>query len=270
MALAYRFDLTSRAASPPDKPGAPHQPPTLADIQKGIADAQKHWNIDGPQPTVVGNQGAYSVRLSPNQPGGLLGAAQVAWDAVRGVPLKLALYARGSTTPALELTVTDIKYGQLAGSEFAISPPADAKVVDVTGAGKPGAPAAPEKKGAADPKLSSLPFTLNAPASLGGRNKTDAKAVGHGGALVLYGKGPDTVAVFEQAAGPMEAAAPAKKSAGNGAPPIELPTVDIGGAKATELVTPLGGFIRFERGGISYTVAGSQPRDVLEAAARGL
>jgi hypothetical protein len=46
--------------------------------------------------------------------------------------------------------------------------------------------------------------------------------------------------------------------------------VDVNGATAKVLDTPLGSVVTFERGGISYTVLGSVHAADAEAAARGL
>ena len=46
--------------------------------------------------------------------------------------------------------------------------------------------------------------------------------------------------------------------------------MNIDGATGTELATPLGTIVSFERGGVAYTVAGSVPPVAAENAARGL
>ena len=46
--------------------------------------------------------------------------------------------------------------------------------------------------------------------------------------------------------------------------------MSIGAVKGQELETPLGTLIRFQRGGVTYTVVGSVTRQVAEAAARAL
>ena len=56
-------------------------------------------NLSGAQPTDVAGRAAYRVTVSPKHDGGLLGSAQLAWDATMGVPLQFAIYARGNTTP---------------------------------------------------------------------------------------------------------------------------------------------------------------------------
>ena len=64
--------------------------------------------------------------------GGLLGSAELAWDAVQGVPLKVAIFAQGSSTPALALEATQISFGPVPDSDIAVAPPAGAKVVDLS------------------------------------------------------------------------------------------------------------------------------------------
>ncbi len=88
-------------------------------------------NLSGAQPTDVAGRAAYRVTISPKHDGGLLGSAQLAWDATMGVPLQFAIYARGNTTPVLELKATSISYGAIPASDFNISPPAGAKVVRI-------------------------------------------------------------------------------------------------------------------------------------------
>jgi hypothetical protein len=139
----------------------------------------------------------------------------------------------------------------------------------VTGA-KPAAadPAGTDKKEATNASLADLPFALNDPPAVAGRDRASAEPVGDGGALVTYGKGLDSVLVFERKAEAKDTStAPA---AHGGQAPLELPTIKVNGADATLVSTPLGGILTFQRGGISYTIAGSQPAGVLEAAARDL
>jgi len=51
---------------------------------KAIAKLMGHVNLSGPVPGNVGGQPAYTVTVSPKHDGGLLGSAEVAWDAVYG------------------------------------------------------------------------------------------------------------------------------------------------------------------------------------------
>jgi hypothetical protein len=199
------------------------------------------------------------VRVTPKDSGGLIGGAELAWDAVRGVPLKVAVYARGASSPAVQLEVTDIGYGGVDPSTFSLTPPAGAKIVDMGGGSGSGDNGGSDS--AAKPSFSAVQ-----PAALGSRDRREVKQAGDG-YVVLYGKGLDTVAVFEhKAKAGDQPAAPASTDG----QPLELPTVKVNGVKATAFGTPLGGVVSFERDGIAYAVVGSQPLSVLEDAASGL
>jgi outer membrane lipoprotein-sorting protein len=254
---AYTFAVADKAdstdASQHDASGVP----TIAQIERRIAKAEQRVAIAGPDPQVVAGQPAYEVRVTPKESGGLIGAAQLAWDAARGVPLKIAVYARGADTPALQLEATDIAYGAVDPSVFDVTVPAGATTVDLGGG----------SGGRAAGEHSDRPsFDATAPAQLGTRARRKLEQTGDG-YVVLYGKGLDTIAVFEHAA---KAGDQQGAGTNGGGGPLELPTVKVGGAKATAFGTPLGGVVSFERAGIAYTVAGSQPLNVLEAAAAGL
>ena len=73
------------------------------------------WALSDAQPTDVAGRPAYSVSASPKHDGGLLGSVQLAWDAEQGVPLGAGIYAQGSSTPVLALTVKDTGVGIPAG-----------------------------------------------------------------------------------------------------------------------------------------------------------
>ncbi len=91
-----------------------HRIPTVAQIQSRLTRLMGRVDVGGVQtssPGDVAGRGAYSVAVSPKHSGGLLGQAQLAWDAVTGVPLRVAIYARGNPTPVLALSATNISYG---------------------------------------------------------------------------------------------------------------------------------------------------------------
>jgi hypothetical protein len=113
-----------------------------------------------------------------------------------------------------------------------------------------------------------VPFTLDAPATLAGMERDEVRGAqlnGDAAALVTYGKGLGGIAVLEskaKAAGSEEAGAPSLLGA--------LPKVALPGASATELPTPLGTLMGFERGGVAYILAGSVTPTTLQEAAKGL
>src|SRR3954454_24083480 len=107
--------------------------PSVGRIQQGLDRARRHkLDISGPVPGNIAGQPAYTVRVGPGRPGGLLGAVELAWDAARGLPLRVAVYARGNNDPVLELVATEVSYGPVDTSNFSIKPPADAHVVNLS------------------------------------------------------------------------------------------------------------------------------------------
>ncbi len=267
-------------ASTSDSSGSADQGvPSIAKIQSELTSLMGHVGLSGANPTDVAGQGAYQVTITPKHDGGLLGQAQVAWDAANGVPLEIGIYARGNTTPVLDLKATNISYGAVPASDFTISPPTGAKVAKVATAGASGTA---DKAGAAAKNAKhahvsgvtnvagAVPFTLSAPSSIVGLPRHDTTLLDMGGkpaALVTYGEGIGGIAVLEQKA---DAGAAAKPSTGGGPGGLSLPTVSINGSTGQQISTPLGTVVRFTRGGVAYTVIGSVPATAATAAAQAL
>jgi hypothetical protein len=253
---------------PQDKrhPDSSEQPPTLADVQKKLARVMEHASLSGAQPSDVAGRAAYTVRISPKENGGLLDGAELAWDAANGVPLRAAVYAKGSGDPVLELEATDISFGKVDPSVFAITPPPDAKVVDLAPKADAGGIAEKPVEGISAVQAE-LPFQLAAPDTLAGKPRTTVRLISsdrHAAALVTYGDGLDGLAVIQTQAGP-------DRSGGqDGHGGVSLPNVRIGSAQGTELPTPLGTVVSFDRGGVTFVVLGSAPAATVQAAAAQL
>ena len=251
-------------------PDSQHGIPSLATIQSFVTQLMGRVNLSGAQPTDVAGRAAYRVTVSPKHDGGLLGSAQLAWDATMGVPLQFAIYARGNTTPVVELKATSISYGAIPASDFNISPPAGAKVMKIsTGTGATSADGARSHRSSvtgASAVAAAVPFKLVAPSSLVGlpRQRVTLLTMGsQRAAMVSYGENLGGMVVIERPADPH-----AGGSGGLGG--LSLPTVSINGANGQELSTPLGTVLTFSRGGVSYTVLGSVPPTAAELAARAL
>jgi hypothetical protein len=222
-------------------------------------------DVTGAIPGDIAGRPVYSVRISPKHDGGLLGGLQLAWDAQRGVPLKVAITSRGDSSPVLALTATEVHYGPVSSSDLTVHPASGAKVTRVT------LPVAPPTEmhgrhahstvtGAAA-VAKQLPFRLSAPAALVGLPRQSVRLVDAGGeraAVVVYGKGLGAIVVLQQ------------QASGGSDPLAGLPQVSIDGASGRELATALGTVLRFQRGGVAYTLLGSVPPVAAEAAARGL
>ena len=244
-----------KSTSPPDKQ------PSLANIQDGLANLTKSWTLSGAQPSTTAGRPTYTVRIAPKDDGGLLGAAEVAWDAVRGVPLRAAIYAQGSDKPVLEVEATDVHYGKIPAGKVTATPPAGAKVTEIDPAGGVDAQGRPTHVEGVANVQKQLSFKLGAPQTLAGLPRRSVVLVDHGGAgkgaLVRYGSGLGQILVFQQQGKP-------------GATSFRLPQVNIDGATGQEIATPLGTLLTFNRDGVNYIVAGSIPPVAAENAARDL
>jgi outer membrane lipoprotein-sorting protein len=268
----YRITLPQDASGKTDSGGG-GTAPTVAKIQQLLDQLAQHADVSGATPDNVAGRPAYTTRITPKHDGGLIGAAELAWDAANGTPLRAAVYAAGNPNPVLELKATDISFGPVDAAALAVTPPAGAKVtrIDLSGAGQhPGGTGSTAKEQSNDPKqvAAQVPFSLSAPDTLVGLPRHDVRVVdldGSKGALVTYGAGLGGIAVLEQAGGPAGAA---PKSGDHHQ--LSLPQISINGASGEELATALGTLVRFERGGVQYTIVGSIPPAAAEAAARAL
>jgi outer membrane lipoprotein-sorting protein len=249
--------------------GGDDAPTGVADIQRAIGGLARGFALSDAKPSTVADQAAYTVRIAPQHDGGLLGAAELAWDAANGVPLRAAVYAQGEPEPVLELKATEVDFGAVAESDVAIQHPDDARLVEIDDAAASHAGAAARrplgKRSAAAAVQQELSFRLAAPAELAGlprRSVRTLRVEGETGALVTYGKGLGALMVIQAPAGDRIGLSP-----GN-APGLQELSID--GASGYELATALGTVISFERDGVAYTIVGSVPPAAAEAAARAL
>jgi outer membrane lipoprotein-sorting protein len=240
----YRYRLPAReagsandgtspgAGSGSSGPAESHEVPTVAKVEEAISHLQRHANVSAATPTDVAGQAAYTVRISPKEGGSEIGGAELSWDAIHGVPLRVAIYSSTSPSPVIELTATEITYGPVAGSVFEETPPPGVKIDEVSTTGSGGAgPSSPSAGAASHPTLTTR------------------------------GHGPATIAVIESKT---------TRSTQKSSLPEGLPKVKINGVSATELSTPLGTLLSFERSGVRYLLVGSVTGAALEAVARGL
>jgi hypothetical protein len=257
---AYVVDLPAKTTSG-EPPGTP---PTLDEITKALQEAAVHWAISDATPANVGGAEAYTVTVSPRSADGLLGSAELAWDALQGTPLKFAVYARGSSTPALALEVTSISFGSVPAGDLTISPPAGTKVVDLSSQAAGGSGTEPQPVTGLAAVQAAAPFAIVAPDTLGGLQREDVRLVGPADSrsvIVVFGRGLGALVVIERKA---------DTSASGSGPTGSLPAVSLGGGPAHELATPLGTVVTWDRGGVSFVLAGSVANTAAEAAAREL
>jgi outer membrane lipoprotein-sorting protein len=243
---------------------ADREPATLADVRRGLERLAQAWTLSGAQPTSTGGRPTYTVRISPKDDGGLLGAGELAWDSEHGVPLRAAIYAQGQSEPVLELEATDVSFGAVSDADLRFTAPEGAKVVEIDPPAHDPSSGKQEAVSGVEAVQSRLPFRLAAPRELAGLPRKEVRLVrfdGGAGAISLYGEGLGGIVVLQT---------PARADGAQDEGGDRLPQVNIDGATGTELATALGTIVTFERGGVSYTVAGSVPPVAAENAARGL
>ncbi len=257
---AYTADLPQDTSTTKTDTGTV---PSVDEITKFLTELGQHWTVSGADPSNTGGQESYTVKVSPTHDGGLLGSAQLAFDALRGVPLKVAIYAQGSSAPVLALEATNVIYGDVPNSDVQVAPPAGAKIVDLSsqaqGSGNNGSSTPPVTGLAA--VTAAAPFTVVAPDALVGLPRQDVRLVGGKTVIAVYGQGLGAVVLVERAP---------DTGAKQASPLDALPQVTIGTATGHELATQLGTVLTWNSAGVSYVLAGSLPSAAAEAAARSL
>src|SRR5579862_8477615 len=252
----YRISIPN-ADRPSSSASTATQPPTLAQVDNILSQVDADWTISQPQPAVVAGQPAYSVTLSAKESGSMLSSLQLSWDAQHATPLKIAVYARGTSTPAIELDVTNIVYGPVAPANLQATFPANATVTSLgsiphtTTSGPPPTP------------ISGLPavsaaagFPVCAPDSLLGTPRSGVYLHDRT-VFVSYGHDLAGIALIERKADPSTQTQHALTL---------LPTVTVNGINAHELTTTLGTALTWQAQGVTYVLAGSVPAATLEHA----
>jgi hypothetical protein len=258
------YQLPTPQAHATDAHAASRRTPSVTDISNVLAQLGRGALVSAATPGNIAGQPAYTVRLKARHDAGLIGPLAIAWDATHGVPLRFALYPRGSSTPALEVAVTHISFGKLSTSDTTLRLPTGTHVERLQmpqrsmlrSAGRhvttaTGAAAVARAVG----------FRPLAPATLAGMPLGSVRSIttGKGGAAVLaYGRGLGTVFVIEQ-----------RSSASHGMI-ASLPGVSVAGLHGQVLETTLGTLVQFSRAGITYTVVGSQTATTILDAAKSL
>ena len=232
------------------------QIPTVAEIQEAIAQAMRTREPLRRDPTDVAGQAAYTVRISPRHNGGLIGGAELAWDAVHGVPLRARRLLDASSSPVLELAATEVSYGA-SRTRSSPSLAADAKVRSNLRARAQRAARPPSERSHTSGLRGAgrSPFTLDARRrSRDARNEVRRTAERPRTALSHTARASAGSRCSRARPRP---AASELRSSGLAAPEGAAEGDSLHGASATELPTALGTLLSFERAGVRYLLAGS-------------
>lgn len=260
----YVLALKPHDASSQDAAARSHSVPSVAEIGRMLTRLSGQALLSGAIPDNLAGQPAYTVKLTPRHNAGLIGQLQLAWDASHGVPLRFAVYPRGSTTPAIELAVSHISYGKLHASDLAMRMPHGTKVEHVQLPTRSELHHASRHTSSATGPTAvarAVGFRLAAPATLAGQARELVRSVdlgGHSAALLVYGRGLGSVVVLEQ------------RMSRSSSPLAVLPSASVNGLRGRELETTLGTLVQFSRGGVTYTVVGSQTAATIMGAAQSL
>ena len=269
-AYVLRLPHHVTAAGAKDATDAKHASgiPSVAEINHAIAQLGSTLSFSGAIPGTMAGRPEYTVKIRAKHDSGLVGPLASAWDAAHGTPLRVALYPRHSGTPAIDFSVTHISYGKLPERDMLVALPHGTKVTTLHLPSKSEIMKAKshfEARVETAAKNTTSQFPAVAPATLAGMPRTVVRRMSsgaNGGAIAVYGHGLGSIVVIEHAA---TSTAPA------GAGSQFLPDkVTVGTASGNELETTLGTIVSFTRGGISYTVLGSQPASTILSAARAL
>jgi hypothetical protein len=221
----------------------------LAGASQLLGRVRSSLAISTPAPGVTAGRPSYTVHMAPLRSPGLPSKVALSVDAATGTPLLLDVYGRSQDKPLVEFALSDVHYGAVDPSVFRLKLPFGMHPVPVRFGGPP-----------------SLGATVScaAPKELAGLPLQSCREAGRSdelpGRLLIYGRSFGSVVVLEE---------PGGGDAGGGIWGL-LPSVAVNGGGGRELVTPLGAVVRFDRGGVTYTVLGSLPRATVEAVARGL
>jgi outer membrane lipoprotein-sorting protein len=79
----------------------------------------------------VAGRAAYVLRLTPRTTHTLVGAIEISIDAATRVPLRVAVFARGATKPAVSEGFTTVRFGPVDAGVYRFAPPSGATVKTV-------------------------------------------------------------------------------------------------------------------------------------------
>ena len=270
--------VASAAAS-----AGPHPQTSPTDPLAAITAGLQHFASTGTvtisgQATVAGKP-SYLLTMTPTSASTTVGSVRVAIDARTFVPLRVQVFARGDTTPALSAGFTSVSYGRLSDSLFAFTPPSGATVHEqalpspqgLFGGATTAKPAThrPLTLAQATAKAASYGLTLAVPQPGGlpsalpfaGATVTAPTKARAATAVLHYGAGFGSVVL-------VESQGVSGQSAGLQQQIAHLPrglvtTTTIAGAPGYELQTPLLNIAAWRHGTMTAVAAGSVPQALL-------
>jgi outer membrane lipoprotein-sorting protein len=119
-------------AVPADQHAAPPVPaPVLTPQQaasRALAAVGPTTTVSVDSNVVVAGQAAYELVLAPKDTRSLVGQIRIAVDGRNSVPLRVQVFARGASAPAISVGFTSVTFATPAAGDISFTPPADAKI----------------------------------------------------------------------------------------------------------------------------------------------
>jgi outer membrane lipoprotein-sorting protein len=122
---------------PPDAPQPGTRTPLPSDLASLTPQQWAQRALDAMNPStivttapsrVVADRSAYEMVLTPRTDATKIGSVRIAVDGATKLPLAVQVYARGSSSPAIDIAYSDITFGTPRASSFQFAPPPGATV----------------------------------------------------------------------------------------------------------------------------------------------
>jgi outer membrane lipoprotein-sorting protein len=117
-----------RATSGDRSPDAAEQLTPQAQAAKALDAINPSTEVSVDRTARVAGRPAYQLVLTPRTSATLIGSVRIAIDAARSVPLRVQIYAAGSSTPAFQTGFTSISFHRPVTSVFRFTPPAGSHI----------------------------------------------------------------------------------------------------------------------------------------------
>jgi outer membrane lipoprotein-sorting protein len=127
---ATHTKLPAGASAPEIDKQMPGTPQQAADAALAAIDPTTKVTTTGA--ARVAGRDAYELVLSPKDTSSLIGQVRLAIDAEHHIPLRVDVYAKNATSPAIRVAFQQISFAVPDAQQFAFNPPAGTKVTEKT------------------------------------------------------------------------------------------------------------------------------------------
>lgn len=120
--------LTAKDGQEPTSPEVPPTPDQAAKQLLAKLGPTTRVSTDGT--ASVAGRASYELVLDPRDTKSLIGTVRIAVDAKTHVPLRVRVYARGATSPAVEIGFTSVSFSKPSASQFTFKAPPGSTVTE--------------------------------------------------------------------------------------------------------------------------------------------